>query len=91
MQAATAPPLSPMLHRNAVLGLLGISPSTLKRMVKLGTFPAPLALAPRIRLWVRSEVLAHIAGKLADRDPAPSPADRGVSGWPSERCNNARN
>jgi predicted DNA-binding transcriptional regulator AlpA len=83
--ADAAPPPSPMLRREAVLGLLRVSPSTLKRMCRDGSFPAPIALAPRIRLWVRDEVLAHIAGKLADRTPAPAPAP---SGWPSDRARN---
>ena len=40
-----------------VLKLIQVSRSTLNNWVKLGTFPAPRKLGPRVVAWVKSEVL----------------------------------
>lgn len=45
-----------------------LSPATIWRRVRDGTFPAPCYPSPRRAAWVRSEIEAWKAGVVAARD-----------------------
>ncbi len=49
-----------LLRRDEVLRLTGLSKSTLNKMVKEGTFPAPVRIGERAVAWRESEVLEWI-------------------------------
>ena len=49
-----------LLRRDEVLRLTGLSKSTLNKMVKAGTFPAPVRIGTRAVAWRESEVLEWI-------------------------------
>ena len=51
----------PMMDKNEVLRLLGITQCSLHRWVRAGKFPAPIALSPKVHRWRRGEVEAWIA------------------------------
>lgn len=51
-----ASPIDPVLRRQVVREMLGVSNSTLHEWIKSGRFPAPLELGPRVRGWRRSVV-----------------------------------
>jgi len=45
-----------------------LSPWTIRRRVKAGTFPAPVRFGPRHLRWRRSWVRAWVAARIAERD-----------------------
>jgi prophage regulatory protein len=47
----------------AVIGLVGLSRSTLEKMVKLGQFPAPTKLGARAKAWHSEDIDAWIKSK----------------------------
>jgi predicted DNA-binding transcriptional regulator AlpA len=60
------PPIDPVLLMPEVLEIVPIGRTTLLKMVKAGTFPAPLHLTTRIRGWRLSAVekfLASVEGE----------------------------
>ena len=60
-------------RRGAVMSLLDVSvevngsSSSIKRWVATGSFPQPIALGPRRRGWLRSEVVDWLAQRAAAR------------------------
>jgi predicted DNA-binding transcriptional regulator AlpA len=66
MAAAYKPPIDPILRLPEVLEIVRVGRTTLLKMVKNGTFPAPLSLTARIRGWRLSaiqEFLDSLEGK----------------------------
>jgi prophage regulatory protein len=60
MGAGAPPPL--YLRVSDVLGMLRVSDSTLRRMVKAGRFPKPVMLHSQIKAWRVSDVQQWAAG-----------------------------
>lgn len=54
--AAYKPPIDPILRLPEVLEIVRVGRTTLLKMVKAGTFPAPLSLTARIRGWRLSAI-----------------------------------
>lgn len=52
-----------LLRRNEVMRLTGLPKSTLARMVREGTFPAPVRIGKRSVAWRESEVLEWIRSR----------------------------
>jgi prophage regulatory protein len=46
----------PLLTRRQVEAEVGMSRSTIYRMMEAGTFPTPMRIAPRCVRWPRSEI-----------------------------------
>lgn len=44
-------------------GLTGVSKSTLDRLIRAGTFPPPVHLGPRLRVWPSEVVHAWLAAQ----------------------------
>ncbi|RQM49333.1 AlpA family phage regulatory protein [Paraburkholderia bannensis] len=54
------PPIDPILRLPEVLEIVRVGRTTLLKMVKTGTFPAPLNLTARIRGWRLSAVMEFL-------------------------------
>lgn len=54
-----------LLRRPAVCELMGVSPSTLERMIRSGRFPAPVVISQRTRGWFADVVAAKQAELVA--------------------------
>lgn len=54
-----------LYRRPTVRAVTGLSDSTLDRMIKAGTFPAPVKLGPRTSAWRSSDVAAWMASLSA--------------------------
>lgn len=52
----------------AVCDRIGLSRSTLYRLVDSGGFPKPVTPIPGRRLWVEAEVMAWMRKKIEERD-----------------------
>jgi len=66
-----------LLRLPAVLTRVGWGRSTLYMKVKNGEFPPPIALGPRARAWISSEVDGWIQEKIKQaRDGAKPAASR---------------
>ncbi len=52
-----------VLRRRQVEERTGLSRSTLYHYIKLGNFPKPMALGPRVVGWLESDVQAWIANR----------------------------
>lgn len=48
----------------------GLSGATIYRLIKSGTFPAPVKVGIRASAWVGAEVDRWVAERIADRDAA---------------------
>jgi prophage regulatory protein len=57
-----------LLSRDDVARLTGLSPATVERYRRKGNLPAPIRLGPNRIAWVRSELEAWIAKRIAERD-----------------------
>lgn len=55
--------------KHQLAGLLPFSRATLWRMVKRGTFPAPLKLSERTTAWPTAEVKKWLAGPCSYSQP----------------------
>lgn len=55
----------PILRRDDVLAILGISPATLHRWRNAGRFPEPIRLGPRTVAWRRADLEAWIDAQEA--------------------------
>ncbi|MBS7702666.1 helix-turn-helix transcriptional regulator [Chelatococcus asaccharovorans] len=51
-----------------VCRVLGISRSSLWRLVRDGMFPRPIALSAQTRRWRREDLAKYIAARVAERD-----------------------
>jgi prophage regulatory protein len=58
----------PILRRQQVCDLLGITYSTLYEWVRAGHFPQPIKLGANSSAWLAEEVHAFIAQRKAERD-----------------------
>ena len=56
-------PNRPFLTMKEVSDLLGISVSTIDRLIKRGQFPPKVKLSPRRKVFLRSEIDEWIKGK----------------------------
>ena len=52
-----------LLRAKEVAGLIGVSRSTLYRMVAAGQFPQPIRIGPRASRWRMSEVQEWMASR----------------------------
>lgn len=59
-----------LIPRPKVENIAGIGKSELNRRVRNRTFPAPVKLGPRCTRWAKSEVLAWVDARLAERNAA---------------------
>jgi predicted DNA-binding transcriptional regulator AlpA len=61
-----------LLDITAVCALLGgsrpVHPATVWRAVKAGIYPKPLKISPNTCRWRRSELIAAIERRIAERD-----------------------
>lgn len=57
-----------LLRLNAVIERVGVSDTTIWRLVKKGEFPRPIKITKYAACWVESEVAAYIAQKIKQRD-----------------------
>src|SRR5262245_45848782 len=63
------PPSPRLIRERAVLGRTGIgSGSTLRRLIRAGEFPRPVALSPGLVAWPEDEVDHWVADRIAERD-----------------------
>ena len=62
-QHSSVPP-SAILRRRDVQSRTGLSKSSLYRITKDGTFPAPVRLGPRCVGWIEAEVQAWIERRI---------------------------
>ena len=58
-----------------VISLTRLSKPTIYKFISAGRFPRQLHLAPQRVVWLRSEVLAWVAGRAAERPGAPGAVD----------------
>lgn len=70
MSLETAAPTRDLRKLPEVSRQTGLSPATIYRRAKAGTFPSPLKLGTRASAWVGAEVDAWIAERIAERDAA---------------------
>ncbi|MGH8627513.1 MAG: helix-turn-helix transcriptional regulator [Gammaproteobacteria bacterium] len=63
-----------LLRLPAVLTRVGWGRSTLYMKVKNGEFPPPIALGPRARAWISTEVDEWIAQRILETRGAPKSA-----------------
>jgi prophage regulatory protein len=68
------------LRLREVCQRVGLKPSSVYRLIGLGTFPKQVKLSERTAAWIESEIESFMASRIADRDqgspaqaPAPSP------------------
>lgn len=54
-----------LLRMRDVVALVGMGKSEVYKRVTLGTFPAPVVVAPHVSRWVASEVQQWIAERVA--------------------------
>lgn len=59
-----------ILRRHEVLAMVGVSASTLSRIIKQGDFPTQIKLSTHRVGWLKSEVDAWFAAKQARETPA---------------------
>ena len=52
-----------LLNKQDVLARLGFKTSTLYRLMRLGEFPQPIRIGPRIVRWPESEIEAYLADR----------------------------
>jgi prophage regulatory protein len=64
-QTSTAPLV--VLRRKQVEERTGLSRSTLYHYIKLGNFPKPMALGPRVVGWLESDVNSWITDRVTVR------------------------
>ena len=57
-----------LLRKTQLLEIVGISESTLDRMVKAGRFPPPLRIGKRSVAWSEAEVREWVADRAAERN-----------------------
>ena len=55
--------LDPLMRRQSVEQVTGLTTSTLYRLVKLGDFPAPLQLTKGVVAWKQQEVTQWIGSR----------------------------
>ena len=55
--------LDPLLRREVVLSVTGLSGSSLYRLVRSGDFPRPVAVSPGVNAWRQSAVGQWIADR----------------------------
>jgi prophage regulatory protein len=66
-----------ILREAVVIDRTGRSRTTIFRDVRSGTFPAPIAIGPRAKGWLESDIEAWIARQIdASRDAARAAAAR---------------
>lgn len=63
----TAAPAAQLLRLPAVKQLLGLSKSSLYRLVKAGEFPAPVQLTARTVAWRAADVGAWVSSRTSTR------------------------
>jgi|GEM_PF-792171 len=68
-------------RRSTVEARTGIKRSQLYLLMSIGSFPKPVRLGPRAVAWIREEVLAFIAARIAE---SRSPAGAAVAAVASE-------
>ena len=56
-----------ILRLPEVLNEVGLSRSTVYKLIKDGRFPAPIKLGPRASGWIREELSEWIAGRISMR------------------------
>ena len=62
-----------MVSYRGAIKMTSLGERTIRRLVAAGDFPEPVRLTPRRMAFVKSEVAAWIAGRVADaRDQAAS-------------------
>lgn len=67
--------LRQLLRREDVLAMVGLSTSTLYRLMNEGAFPRPVAVAPRRVAWRREDVVEWIGSRpRAEKHPSPGRA-----------------
>ena len=59
-----------LIARPSVESIAGIRKTELFRRIREGAFPAPVKLGPRCTRWAKSEVLAWVNARLAERPAA---------------------
>ena len=52
-----------VLRQNQVIDRVGLSKSTMWRLIKVGQFPKPLSLGPRAVGWVEEEIDQWISSR----------------------------
>lgn len=57
-----------------VCAAVGLSPSTLRRLIRAGKFPPPLRLSANSKGWLRSSVRSWLAARGHEQIPAPEKA-----------------
>lgn len=60
------------LRRQAVEAKVGMSCSTIYKLIAKGAFPRPVRLGDKAVAWLESEVDAWIASRVAARNAAPA-------------------
>jgi prophage regulatory protein len=82
LSAALEPPLAlRILRRQAVLDRIGVSTSTLQRLVAAGAFPRPVRLSTQLVGWYEDQVdqwLADRRPRVAQPDAPLTPLERAV-------------
>lgn len=73
-QAATPKTPSRLIRRAEVLGLVGLSKSTVYQHMADGTFPAPVRLGRRAVAWRLDDVLTFIESRVSARPSSPKAA-----------------
>lgn len=68
---------APAIRRQALVDMLGLSESTIQRMIDRGEFPPARQLGPRAIAWLRTEVEAWLAARPVSNQPPV--ASRGKS------------
>ena len=69
MSQSQSPPIPcPYMDKNEIGKLLGISGSTVDRLVRVGTLPRPLLLGSRVRRWERAAVMSKLTQLAAPQD-----------------------
>jgi predicted DNA-binding transcriptional regulator AlpA len=64
-----------LLSQNQASLIDGLSPSTRKRLAKAGVYPKPVMLSARRLGFVKEEVEAWAASRVAARDEGLAPAE----------------
>lgn len=66
-----------LMRMPAVLDAVGISKSTLYRLLAAGEFPAGVRIGERAIAWPSDEIAAYIEGRRAERDSRAAEVGRG--------------